>query len=360
MHLTRFQCRGFRGLQDTDFVPCPGLNVLSGANAQGKTSVLEAILYGATTRSHRASSDEELVHYGGDEFHVRLEAMAAGHPVLIEANWWCEAKRFRVDGVPQTRLSDILGRVCVVFFAPEDIGLVKGAASVRRLFLDMELSQVQPPYLRALQRYRQALRQRNELLRRQCTDGALLEPWELQLAEHGKKLITERRAYVEELSGIAAPLYGRIVEEEPLELAYKPDVADPDALAAVLCDGRKSDLVRKATGRGPHRDEMEISIAGKPARAYGSQGQQKSVALVLKLAEVELMRARVGEYPVVLLDEALAELDARRGARLFAALPEAAQTLVTTAQPAQLPLHVRDRLKHFHIEGGRIEEETST
>ena len=211
MHLTRFQCRGFRGLQDTDFVPCPGLNVLSGANAQGKTSVLEAILYGATTRSHRASSDEELVHYGGNEFHVRIEALAAGHPVLIEANWWCEAKRFRVDGVPQTRLSDILGRVCVVFFAPEDIGLVKGAASVRRLFLDMELSQVQPPYLRALQRYRQALRQRNELLRRQCTDGALLEPWELQLAEHGKN----------SWSGSAtlrncrhrAPLYERIVEE---------------------------------------------------------------------------------------------------------------------------------------------------
>lgn len=359
MYLTRFQCRGFRGLHDIDFAPGPGLNVLSGPNAQGKTSVLEAILYAATTRSHRASSDDELVHHGGSEFHVRLEAVAAGRPAVIEANWWCEAKRFKVDGVPQTRLSDILGRVCVVFFAPEDIGLVKGAASVRRLFLDMELSQVQPPYLRALQRYRQALRQRNELMRRQCADPDLLEPWEVQLAEQGRKLMIEREAYVRELSAIASPLYGRIVEEEPLDLTYKPDVADPDALEAVLCDARRSDLVRKSTGRGPHRDEVDIAIAGKPARAYGSQGQQKSVALVLKLAEVELMRARMGEYPVVLLDEALAELDARRGARLFAALPDDVQALVTTAQPAQLPPHARDTLKHFHIEGGSLEEEST-
>lgn len=359
MRLTRVQCRGFRGLQDTDFAPGPALNILSGANAQGKTSVLEAILYAATTRSHRASSDEELAHYGDNEFHVRVEAETTTHSVTIEAHWWREAKRFKVDGVAQTRLSDILGRLCVVFFSPEDINLVKGAASKRRLFLDMELSQALPPYLRALQQYRQALRQRNELLRRQCGDPALLEPWEQQLAGHGGTLVREREAYVRELAAVAAPLYGRIVEAEPLELTYKPDIADPSLMAIILAEARRGDLLRKTTGRGPHRDDMEISIAGKPARTYGSQGQQKSAALVLKLAEMELMRGQVGEYPVVLLDEALAELDATRGARLFDALPEEVQALITTAQPAQLPVHSRQHCHHFHIEGGRLEQETT-
>ncbi|NLE19963.1 MAG: DNA replication/repair protein RecF [Clostridiales bacterium] len=359
MRLTRLHCRGFRGLQDTDFAPGPALNILSGANAQGKTSVLEAILYAATTRSHRASSDEELARYGTGEFHVRIEAEAAPGAVAIEAHWWREAKRFKVDGVPQTRLSDILGRVCVVFFSPEDISLVKGAASRRRLFLDMELSQVLPPYLRALQQYRQALRQRNELLRRQCDDPALLEPWEQQLAVHGALLIRERETYIRELAGIAAPLYGRIVEEEPLELAYKPDIADPSLVAVILAEARRGDLLRKATGRGPHRDDVEINIAGKPARTFGSQGQQKSAALVLKLAEMELMQRQVGEYPVVLLDEALAELDAVRGARLFDALPEGVQAVITTAQPAQLPVHLQRDCRHFHIERGHLEQETA-
>lgn len=359
MQLTRLHCRGFRGLADIDAAPGPGLNILSGANAQGKTSVLEAILYAATTRSHRTAADEELVQYGGSEFHIQIEAVAGERPLQIEAHWWKRAKRFKVNGVAQTRLSDILGRLCVIFFAPEDIALVKGAASGRRLFLDMELSQMQIPYLRALQQYRQALRQRNELLRRQCEDPELYIPWETQLAEHGKALITERSACVRDLSEIAGPLYSRIVEDEPLALSYRPDVADSDTLAGLFDETRRGDLLRRATGRGPHRDDVEILIGNKPARAYGSQGQQKSAALVLKLAEVELMRRRMGEYPVVLLDEALAELDARRASSLFSAVPAGAQTLITTAQPAQLPALTDKSLQHFYIEGGRLEQSPS-
>lgn len=356
MRLNRVQCSLFRGLKDTDFTPGPRLTLLSGANAQGKTSVLEAILYAATTRSHRTSADDELACYGTSEFHIRLEAAGAGAPVLVEANWWRYAKRFKINGIPQTRLSDVLGKVCVTFFAPEDIALVKGAASVRRLFLDLQLSQLMPPYLRALQRYRQALRQRNELLRRQCTDPELLAPWEEQLAAHGKLLVTERDACVRELSGIAASLYSRIVEEEPLELVYKPDIADPDVIARMLREARSGDLQRKTTGRGPHRDDMEIRIAGREARNYGSQGQQKSAALVLKLAEVEFTLRRMGEYPVVLLDEALAELDSGRASRLFSAIPAEAQAVITTAHPEQLPEFNREDVHHFHIEGGRLEK----
>ena len=184
----------------------------------------------------------------------------------------------------------------------------------------------------------------------------MLAPWEEQLAAHGKLLVTERDACVRELSGIAASLYSRIVEEEPLELVYKPDIADPDVIARMLREARSGDLQRKTTGRGPHRDDMEIRIAGREARNYGSQGQQKSAALVLKLAEVEFTLRRMGEYPVVLLDEALAELDSGRASRLFSAIPAEAQAVITTAHPEQLPEFNREDVHHFHIEGGRLEK----
>ncbi len=357
MILNSLHCRCFRGLADMVFTPGPRVNIIYGANAQGKTSVLEAILYAATTRSHRTTVDAELARHGGHEFHLIAEAVAGDCPVNIEAHWWKRAKRFKVNGVAQARLSDILGRICVVFFSPEDIALVKGAASSRRLFLDMELSQLHPAYLRALQQYRQALRQRNELLRCRHCDADMLAVWEAQLAEHGSTLIRERDVATRDLSAIAADLYGQLVADETLELAYQPDISDPDLIEDTLQRTRTADITRGNTGRGPHRDEMEIRIAGKNARSYGSQGQQKSAALVLKLAEVELMRRRVGEYPVVLLDEAPAELDSDRSKRLFTAIPEAAQAVITTAQPVELLPVSQKNAALFRIHGGNLEQE---
>ena len=357
MHLTSLHTRCFRGLAETLFEPGIGVNIIYGANAQGKTSVLEAVLYAATTRSHRTTADTELAQHGHNEFHVTANAAADGCPISIEAHWWKGAKRFKVNGLAQPRLSDILGRVCVTFFSPEDIALIKGAASNRRLFLDMELSQLHPPYLRALQQYRQALRQRNELLRKHDCDADMLAVWEVQLATHGKVLVDEREEAIKELSVLAADLYARLIEDEPLTLAYQPDISDANAIEETLQKTRASDMQRKNTGRGPHRDELDIQIAGKSARSYGSQGQQKSAALILKLAEVEFMRRRLGEYPVVLLDEAPAELDADRARRLLTAVPEAAQAIITTAQPIEMLPVSREKAAIFHIEGGRLEKQ---
>ena len=356
MHVTSLHSRSFRGLADMTFEPGAGVNIIYGANAQGKTSVLEAVLYAATTRSHRTTTDMELARHGSNEFHVKASATTGGCPVNIEAHWWKGAKRFKVNGLAQSRLSDILGRLCVVFFSPEDIALVKGAASNRRLFLDMELSQLQPPYLRALQQYRQALRQRNELLRQHQCDPDMLAVWEAQLAEHGHVLMTDRDGAIHELSTMASALYAQLIEDEPLTLSYQPDIADPNAIADTLQKTRASDIQRKNTCRGPHRDDVDIQIAGKSARTYGSQGQQKSAALILKLAEVELMRQRMGEYPVVLLDEALAELDANRARRLLKAVPEAAQAIITTAQPIELLPLSRENATLFHIDRGHLEK----
>ena len=206
MRLTQVVCRTFRRLADVDFAPVPGVNIVSGENAQGKTSLLEAVLYAATTKSHRTAQETELATHGGEGFHLRIEAERGGRAVDIEVNWWRGEKRFKINGVPQTRLSDILGRINVVLFVPDDAALVKGAASVRRRFLDMELSQISPPYLTALQQYRQALRQRNELLRAVNPAGDMIDLWDVQLAQYGRLLCEARAAFVEELSSIAGPI----------------------------------------------------------------------------------------------------------------------------------------------------------
>ena len=155
---------------------------------------------------------------------------------------------------------------------------------------------------------------------------------------------------------IAAELYEKIVQAEALELNYKPDIPDTETMTAILAEARRGDSIRKTSGRGPHRDDIDINIAGKSARVYGSQGQQKSVALVVKLAEMELMYRRRNEYPVVLLDEALAELDAERSAHLLASIPKEAQVIITTAQPDLLPPSLLQQSRHYHIERGSLEQ----
>lgn len=356
MYLTQMKCERFRCLAEVCFAPEPGINVIRGDNAQGKTTLLEAILFAATSKSHRTASEGDLVQYGAEGFSVRTWAQRADREITIEANWWQGAKRFKVNGVAQTRLSDILGRLNVVLFSPEDVELVKGGAASRRRFLDMEISQIDAGYLNALQQYRQVLRQRNELLRVPQPDPSLVAVWDAQLARHGASVITGRAGFIEELSGRAAQAYARIAESESFAVAYQPDVRSPEDLAAVLDKSRDSDIRRRMTQRGPHRDDLEILIGEHPARHYGSQGQQKTAALALRLAELDLVRAHIGEYPVLLLDEVLAELDAHRAERLLGAIGPEVQCIMTTTERerSRIPFAAK---ASFRVERGCLEKE---
>lgn len=356
MRLIKFKTQNFRCLAELAFEPAPGVNVICGNNAQGKTSLLEAILYTATSKSHRTSSDAELARHGAGSFHLSAQVLRADRELTVEAAWWQGAKRFKVNGVAQARISDILGKLAVVLFSPEDIGLVKGAAAGRRRFIDMELSQVSPPYLHALQQYRQALRQRNELLRGEHVAPELIEPWEEQLSRHAAVIVKERGLFLEELARHAAESYAGITGGEQLALRYIPDVPADAPLAQVLRRTRQSDIRRQSTARGPHRDDAEIEIAGRPARSFGSQGQQKTAALALKLAEINLIRERTGEYPVLMLDEVLSELDAVRSRLLFGAIPEEVQCLLTTTTVTRPELVFGPHCTLYEIEGGRLEK----
>ncbi|NIA14630.1 MAG: DNA replication/repair protein RecF [Nitrospiraceae bacterium] len=357
MRLDQFDCRGFRALVDQSFEPAPGLNVIRGHNAQGKTSVLEAVLFLATSKSHRTTAEGELVKHGEEGFHLGARAVGADREVRLQAHWWRGSKRFRVNGVFQTRVSDILGKLAVVLFSPDDIVLVKGTAAHRRKFLDMELSQINPVYLNGLQQYRQVLRQRNELLRGYSPDPDLLDVWDAQLAQAGAVLIRERDAFLGELGRLAGEVYGRITDGETLDLRYAPDTPPDVPLTEVLAQARASDLRRHMTTRGPHRDDIHMHVAGEAARSFASQGQQKTAALAVKLAEVSLVRARTGDWPVLMLDEALSELDAKRSRMLFGAIDDAVQCLVTTTNLGGLSHLVGPDATLFRIERGVLEKE---
>ena len=356
MRLITFESRNFRCLAGLVFQPEPGINVICGNNAQGKTSLLEAILYTATSKSHRTSADAELVAHGAELFHLTAQVERQDRQLIIDAAWYHGVKRFKINGVPQTRMSDILGKMTVVLFSPEDIGLIKGAASGRRRFLDMELSQVSPPYLHALQRYRQALRQRNELLRTDSPAPELIAPWDEQLGAHAETIVRERSLFIEQLARHAADAYAQITGGEQLALRYLPDVPAGVALADILLKSRQADIRRQTTSRGPHRDDVEIEIASRPARNFASQGQQKTAALALKLAELNLIRERTAEYPILMLDEVLSELDAVRSRLLFNAIPPEVQSIVTTTTVARPELLFGANSTLYNIDGGKLEK----
>jgi len=356
MRLTFLECRDFRCLEQVRFEPAPGVNLIRGGNAQGKTSLLEAILYVATSKSHRTTNDPSLVRHGQEGFRIRAQAERIDRSVELEANTWHGAKRFKVNGVTQSRTSDLLGRLNVVFFSPEDVELVKGGAAVRRRFLDMELSQIDHAYLNALQQYRQVLRQRNELLRQHRPDHDLLAAWDAQMVQYGERLQEARARFIGELSPLASEAYGRIAGGETLDLAYRPDVRKGEGFAAVLEQARETDLRRQHTSRGPHRDDIRVLLGGHRARVYGSQGQQKTAALALKLAELELVKSRTGEYPVLMLDEVLAELDAERARQLLAAVGPRVQCLLTTTELDLAEPAFREPCTNFFIKEGRLEK----
>ena len=357
MQLERLTCRGFRCLDEIDFLPEPGINILHGGNAQGKTSILEAILFVTTSKSHRTNLDTDLVAHGTNEFRIKARVKKRDRDTTIETTWSQGAKRFKVNGVPQDRLSDILGKVNVILFSPEDIALVKGTAAHRRKYLDMALSQIDGPYLNNLQQYRQTLRQRNELLRKPKPDPELLDVWDAQLARHADPLMAARDAFLRQLALHAAALHNRIAGDETLDIAYKPNVPPGEPLPDLLARTRDADLKYRVTSRGPHRDDFTFTVEGQPARNYASQGQQRTTALAVKLAELQLAKDRTGEYPVLLLDEALSELDKPRAHRLFGAIENEVQCLVTTTSGSAADIPVGQQWPRYRIKRGSLEKD---
>lgn len=341
MRAGRIEATGFRNIESLELVlPARGA-VLLGPNGHGKTNLLEALYYPVLFRSLRGARDSDLIRFGEPGFHVRLAVDGRDGPHEIEAGFVSAGKRKRiaVDGAEPARVADALGTWLAVAFLPGDTGLVSGGASERRQFLDRVLALSNPGYLRALRRYRAAIDQRNAALRTGAADAA----WAFDgiLAGAGAAVTAARLAWVERYGPIWSAACATLGETAVTTLTYRGrgELAEPDAWADLLRHQRGRDLATGATNAGPHRDDLQLDLAGTPFKVAGSTGQQRTAAVALKLCERDTIEASHGEPPALLLDDVFAELDRDRQDKLAEVLGIGAdrQVFVTAPRADELP-----------------------
>lgn len=369
MNIAELHVINFRNLRFVRTEFATGLNLVYGPNAQGKTNLLEAIYLLVTGRSFRTPTEREMIPWDREQYEatlVRARVHKGGYEERFLLTFNQADKNVFVNGNPIRRLGDLIGRINAVLFTPSDLQIVRGAPAGRRRFLDIDLSQINHAYLRHLQSYDLALRQRNALLK-QCAARAVaatqLPSWDAQLAEHGSEILAFRASMLSRLSELVGQVYSGITGgSERLELIYEPSPkAAVDSAQGVLQGliqaelerSRADDIRRGATSVGPHRDDFSFRISGRDARDFGSQGQQRSCVLALKLAELELMRQATGEWPVLLLDDLMSELDESRKRAFLAALPNGVQAILTATE-ANLVAPFATPAASFRVEGGEV------
>ena len=309
-----------------------GTNVLYGDNAQGKTNILEAIYVCCTTKSHKSSKDKEIIRFGTDESHIKLSLVRDGVPYRIDMHLKKNrAKGVAVNGVPIKKASELFGIVNVVFFSPEDLNLIKNGPAERRRFIDLELCQLNKLYVHSLVQYNKIVTQRNKLLKDimfRPDYEETLDIWDMQLVQYGREVIRCREAFVSQLNDLIGTIHRQLSgEKESLHICYEPNVT-ADMFEDTLRKSRPSDLKQRTTLTGPHRDDLSFIINDIDIRRFGSQGQQRTAALSLKLAEIELVKKIVNDYPILLLDDVLSELDGSRQNHLLSGINHI-QTMIT-------------------------------
>ena len=361
MKITRAELDHYRSYEACELAPCEGVNVLLGDNGQGKTNVLEALYLCCTGRSHRTRQDRELIRWGADFAAVRVEARRrdGSHEVeiLLPA---LGRRKIKVSGQEIARSGELMGHVTGVLFSPEDLRTVKDGPAERRRFVDMALSQIKPAYYYALQRYARALKQRNEALKAVAAQPAFmatLDAWDEQLATAGAELMRHRRAYIEQLSRTASETHRDIADgREKLEIRYLPSVTMGDDVQSnleALFGARENDVRRMTTTVGAHRDDVQILVEGRDVRAFGSQGQQRTAALSMRLSELDVMREQLGEWPMLMLDDVMSELDPGRRRQLVSHL-KGIQTFITCTDAEDLA--GAEVGKAWRVENGELKE----
>lgn len=338
------------------------VNIIYGDNAQGKTNILESLYMCATSKSHRGSKDKEIINFNKDECHIKINVKKNEINYRIDMHLKKnKPKGIAVNGIPIKKATQLFGIINIVFFSPEDLNIIKDGPSERRRFIDMELSQLDKIYLSNLVNYNKVLAQRNKLLKDisfNMTKDKLdtLDIWDMQLIKYGNELINGRIKFINEINSIINDIHSKLTGgKENLTVKYTPCVKIEE-FADVLNESREKDIKYKSTTYGPHKDDLIFYIDDNDVRKYGSQGQQRTAALALKLSEIELVKLLIKDTPVLLLDDVLSELDSNRQRFLLDNIGNI-QTIVTCTG---LEEFINNRIeidKIFKVTNGTINSE---
>ena len=332
MYIESIELKNYRNYDSLSLQFDKGTNIFYFFYAQGKTNILEAVYLCGTTKSHRGSKDREMIQFDAEEAHIRMfvkkEGISRRIDMHLKKN---KTKGIAIDGIPIRKAGELFGILNLVFFSPEDLNIIKNGPGERRRFMDLELCQLNKLYLSDLSSYNHVLNQRNKLLKDLSFQPSLvntLDVWDEQLARYGTSIIQGRKRFVEEMNGIISEIHRNITGgKEEISLLYEPSVSEENFLSALL-QNREKDCRFKLTSAGPHRDDLCVKINGMDIRKYGSQGQQRTAALSLKLSEIYMVKKRIKDMPVLLLDDVLSELDSSRQNYLLNSIRQV-QTMIT-------------------------------
>ena len=366
MYLKTLELHNFRNYADLVVEFGSGINVLLGENAQGKTNLLESIYFLALTRSHRTNSDRDLISWKTKAARVSGSVQKEHTVTPLEINLSSKGKNAKVNHLEQSRLSQYVGQLNVILFAPEDLSIVKGSPAVRRKFIDMEFGQMSSKYLYNSAQYRSVLKQRNQYIKQlqfnTKGDQVYLDVLSDQLAAHGAEIIFQRIQFLKKLEKWSQEVHKEISQgKEKLSFQYvspiSSDQADTTekiyaALQALFQKQREKELQQGKTLVGPHLDDVRFMVNDKNVSTFGSQGQQRTTALSVKLAEIDLMKEETGEYPVLLLDDVLSELDDSRQTHLLTAIQNKVQTFITTTSLSGVAQQLINEPHVFNIDHG--------
>ncbi len=359
MYVKKLSLKNYRNIQLLEIELKKGINIFYGKNAQGKTNLLEAIYIGATGRSHRTHIDKELINFDKLDAHIKIEVIYNNYLNKIDIHLKKDSKKgIALNNLPLKKLGELFGALNVVIFSPEDLNLIKRGPLERRKFIDIELCQVNKVYYDSLFQYHKILKHRNALLKKIFKQNDLKETlfaWDIQLIEYGKKIIKTREDFIKKISKIANKIHNSITKnQEFLQIKYKPNVSFKD-FESKLNKSIEKDILYQTTSVGPHKDDILFFINDINVKDFGSQGQQRTVSLSTKLAEIDLIKKEKGIFPVLLLDDVFSELDQFRQKYLISNIKDI-QVIITCTGIEDVIKNLNTDCKIFEIEDGKILE----
>lgn len=360
MKIKQLKLKNYRNYDSLNLEFDSSTNIFYGDNAQGKTNILESIYLCGTTKSHRGTKDKDLIKFGEVESHIEAVVEKNEVPFNIDIHLKKDSpKGIAINKIPIRKASELFGIINIVFFSPEDLNIIKNGPSERRRFIDLELAQLDKVYLSDLSNYNRIINQRNKLLKDVYNNQELLETldvWDIQLCYYGKKIIDRRNLFIYQLNQIVGKVHEHLTGgKEKLYISYEPSSGEMD-LEQAIKRNREKDIRMKSTSVGPHRDDICFMTDEIDIRKFGSQGQQRTAALSLKLSEIELVKQVTKDTPILLLDDVLSELDKHRQNYLLDSIYDV-QTLITCTGVDDFVNKRFSINKIFHVEKGNVTKE---